>query len=114
MHRPIFSLTSTLRSHHCQELVRLARPGGLVLVSAWAQQPDQPGFGQGDTLVPWTLRSSDPSGKAAHYWRYYHLFGPGELATLGQACPGAIVVNASQDGANWFLLLRKHLSDPLP
>lgn len=43
-----------------RELLRIARPGGLVLIYVWALDQADRSFGQPDLFVPWHLPNQDP------------------------------------------------------
>lgn len=68
------------------EVKRILKPGGRVLVSAWAQEQDKfreylekpvpEGLDYGDTFLPWTMKD----GRT--FQRYYHLFSKGEFEEL--------------------------------
>ncbi|KAI7852948.1 S-adenosyl-L-methionine-dependent methyltransferase [Circinella umbellata] len=70
------------RKEAIDELLRIVRPGGKVLVFVWALEQtkfSKRNFepGQQDVFVPWMLKST---GQV--YNRYYHLFKKGELDEL--------------------------------
>jgi len=83
------------------EIVRVLRPRGLVLLSAWAveQKRFEGALGQ-DVEVPWRRRDGTP------VLRFYHLFRGGELDRLA-AFAGLAVGRAWREGDNHVVLASK-------
>lgn len=103
--------TEARRRAALAEMARVCRPGGRLLVFAWAlEQPRTSPMHrhplvrvhadcEQDVLVPWVDRAD---GTTHH--RYYHLFRQGELEALA---PGLQVLEAGYDRDNWFVIFRK-------
>lgn len=83
------------------ECARVLRPGGLLLISAWAAEQDRfRGIEERPTTdvdVPW--RRSDGAAVS----RFYHLFRRGELESIVYAA-GLAVVRAWREGDNHAVL----------
>ncbi|KAJ2369814.1 tRNA methyltransferase, has a role in tRNA modification [Coemansia sp. RSA 2607] len=101
-----------------RELIRIVRPGGTVLVFAWAlEQNGRRKFDPDlqDVLVPWVVPSSrnksemrdsdDTDDKVYH--RYYHLFRKGELADLFETAGGCDITEVGYDKDNWYVIATK-------
>jgi ubiquinone/menaquinone biosynthesis C-methylase UbiE len=83
------------------EVVRVLRPRGLVLLSAWAiEQKRFEGALSQDVEVPWRRRDGIP------VLRFYHLFRGGELDSLATFA-GLAVDRAWRDGDNHVVLASK-------
>jgi len=102
------------RCEALREMIRVTRPGGLILVFAWAlEQPQTSSLykhhlqyldpdNKQDVLVPWKNKLDGVT-----HLRYYHLFREGELKSL--ADPEAVVIEKSgYDKDNWYVIYRKH------
>lgn len=101
------------RRQAVEEMARVCRPGGRLLIFAWAlEQPQssalyrrqdleyfEPGSRQ-DVLVPWHNKAD---GRTHH--RYYHLFKEGELEGLRPDC--LELVESGYDKDNWFVIFSK-------
>eukprot|EP01125_Pyxidicula_operculata_P019315 TRINITY_DN6997_c0_g1_i1.p1 TRINITY_DN6997_c0_g1~~TRINITY_DN6997_c0_g1_i1.p1 ORF type:complete len:597 (-),score=136.12 TRINITY_DN6997_c0_g1_i1:303-2093(-) len=111
-----------------EELTRILRPGGRMLVYVWAMEQEQRKFGQQDVLVPWHLdkekyqndsevqqQPSEEGGPEVLkvektfvvYQRYYHVFRKGELTELIRKIPNLKVVSEDFDHANWVVCAEK-------
>ncbi|KAJ9077869.1 tRNA methyltransferase, has a role in tRNA modification [Entomophthora muscae] len=102
--------TPSRREQAIQELSRVLRPGGKMLVFVWALEqkgkrqfdPNAP-----DVLVPWVLPQKfapgeKPEGTESQvYQRYYHLFQEGELEQLAISAP-LDVLDHGYDRDNWW------------
>jgi tRNA (uracil-5-)-methyltransferase TRM9 len=91
------------------ELLRIVKPGGYVLVTAWAFEQSSRVFEQQDTLVPWHLRTaSSGNTDVGLYHRFYHVYKQGELDQLFlQAEPTVDIVNSQFDNDNWYVAVQK-------
>jgi len=86
------------RRQTIEEVVRVLRPHGMVLLSAWAfEQPRFAGVGDADVDVPW--RRTD--GRVVP--RFYHLFRADELKGLASSA-GLAVDRAWREGDNHVVL----------
>ena len=92
-----------------EELLRLVRPGGRILIQVWALE-QQPGsrrtFHQADNLVGW----NNPD-KTMFRQRYYHVFHQGELEALLQQsprfCQDFILTKNWYEMGNWAVVLTR-------
>jgi len=92
------------------------RPGGQILVLAWAleQPPTSPLFkhplhyleegNQQDVLVPWTNKAD-----GTVHQRYYHLFREGELQALSKGSD-LLISRAGYNKDNWYAVYHKQSS----
>ncbi|KAJ1966344.1 tRNA methyltransferase, has a role in tRNA modification [Dipsacomyces acuminosporus] len=103
-----------------KELLRIIRPGGTVLVFAWAlEQNGRRKFDPAtqDVLVPWVVPKSRAQKKDASeqddaaedkvFHRYYHLFREGELPALFESLSTCAIVDQGYDKDNWYVIARK-------
>ncbi|XP_063674406.1 alkylated DNA repair protein alkB homolog 8-like [Bolinopsis microptera] len=117
-----------------QNLADLLTPGGLGLVTVWAQEqqldmdlpePCRPcptdGTEQGvgrrhfdsqDVFVDWKLKDSESKGglessESKMYYRYYHVFREGELQELFSEVTSIQLLDITYQKANWCAVFRK-------
>eukprot|EP00123_Amoebidium_parasiticum_P012113 comp21128_c0_seq1/m.28560 comp21128_c0_seq1/g.28560 ORF comp21128_c0_seq1/g.28560 comp21128_c0_seq1/m.28560 type:complete len:234 (-) comp21128_c0_seq1:406-1107(-) len=99
-----------------QEMNRVLRPGGQMLVYVWAKEQDKfqnSDVGpDGDLFVPWRLQKqfAKETSEAATdqvFQRYYHLFAEGELEQLVQQVVGLRAVESGYDRDNWWVVAEK-------
>ncbi|KAI9033624.1 S-adenosyl-L-methionine-dependent methyltransferase [Phycomyces nitens] len=104
-----------------EELLRIVRPGGKILVFVWALEQTKFSkrnfdVGKQDVFVPWTLSTkgqraegSDETAKVTTtvYNRYYHLFKQGELDSLFQQIDGVVIETSGYDRDNHYVIARK-------
>lgn len=105
-HLPLFEE----RSKFVDELLRVLKPGGRLLITVWATEAVKPlwiPLGNNDYLVPWKTNASDnganganganSAGESNKFDRFYHLFTRHEAQQL---------VNGSQvnfERNNWYI-----------
>lgn len=106
------------------ELARIVRPGGEILIVAWAFEQDASSkrhFEDQDVMVEWKLQekytksaSENSTGDAVHarrddakrwvvYQRYCHVYRQGELEDLISYVPGLKVLDTQYSRSNWCL-----------
>ncbi|KAL0092663.1 S-adenosyl-L-methionine-dependent methyltransferase [Phycomyces blakesleeanus] len=107
-----------------EELLRIVRPGGRILVFVWALEQTKFSkrnfeVGTQDVFVPWTLstkepriENSDKKGTKAEvtttvYNRYYHLFKQGELDDLFRQIDGVVIETTGYDRDNHYVIAQK-------
>ncbi|CAM9384028.1 unnamed protein product [Chrysoparadoxa australica] len=107
-----------------EEMSRLLRPGGSMLVYAWAQQQGEDSrrrFETQDVLVPWHLADRlvapgpsvashgvrDEEKNSTCYQRYCHVYQEGELEALCEQVETLELVSSYFDCDNWCAVVRK-------
>jgi ubiquinone/menaquinone biosynthesis C-methylase UbiE len=123
--------TDQRRQVAINELYRICKPGGLVLIYVWAfEQVDrktkQQKYTEQDVFIPWHLQKQfnstssnttsstnnfelDTTNNERVYKRYYHLFKQGELETLVQQVPDIeSIVETHFEADNWIVVGRKN------
>ena len=103
--------TKSRRLTLASELLRILKPGGRLLVYAWAfeQEEDQVGarkFPQQDCFVPWHLAGNSETEQILQ--RYCHVFCEGELESLFQEAGDVTIIRSYNDHSNWAVLLVKN------
>ncbi|KAI8086020.1 S-adenosyl-L-methionine-dependent methyltransferase [Halteromyces radiatus] len=99
-----------------EELLRIVKPGGKVLVFVWALEQTkfskrnfQPG--EQDVFVPWTLAKKkdeqDDGEPPKVYNRYYHLFKKGELDNLFEQISNVSIDISGYDRDNHYVIATK-------
>jgi tRNA (uracil-5-)-methyltransferase TRM9 len=136
--------TEARRLTAMRELVRLLKPGGTLLLCAWAkEQKEQDArrkFDSSDVWVEWNLpveySSTDQQqqqqqeekatlynatkrqrGQGKHtvkHQRYCHVYLPGELEALFNSLSDARVVKSNYDTGNYFVYVQKTAPDSQP
>jgi len=93
-----------------QELLRIIKPGGKLLVFVWAlEQSGKRKFDQQDNFVSWSM----PHGKYLDgdapkvYQRFYHVFVEGELEDLIKQTNACEIEQSGYDRDNWYAICRK-------
>ena len=115
----VFHHISTLsrRLQLASELERILKPGGRILVYAWAFEQNQSEVGSRafpaqDCFVPWHLTSKTKKAVEPQLLqRFCHVFVEGELDQLFvSASNGRLsVVDSYNDHSNWAIICRKQL-----
>lgn len=130
--------TDAHRLRALEELVRIIKPGGQVLVYAWAQvlvylervlrQQEQEEnsrrkFVAQDVFVPWTLpknfqepqpgEDSSQIPPTTTFQRYCHVYQEGEIDKLFARIPGVIIEESYYDHSNWCVRARKQVGSSL-
>ncbi|KAJ2079337.1 tRNA methyltransferase, has a role in tRNA modification [Coemansia sp. RSA 988] len=106
---------ATRRQQAVEELLRIVKRGGTVLVFVWAlEQRGRRRFAEDqDVLVPWVVPGSRSGNRCNDgeldqvFHRYYHLFREGELSELFQNVGGCSILEAGYDRDNWYVIARK-------
>eukprot|EP00761_Pharyngomonas_kirbyi_P001734 gb/GECH01001738.1/.p1 GENE.gb/GECH01001738.1/~~gb/GECH01001738.1/.p1 ORF type:complete len:266 (+),score=63.88 gb/GECH01001738.1/:1-798(+) len=118
--------TADRRVHAIQEMLRIIKVGGQILIYVWAFEQSNPKkqYDQQDVFVPWHLqdrfkkRQASEHSEASHgeedssrntvvYKRYYHLFKEGELTGLIDTISGCQVVKSFFEKDNWVVIIEK-------
>ncbi|KAJ3166146.1 Alkylated DNA repair protein alkB 8 [Geranomyces variabilis] len=105
------------------ELIRVLKPGGRVLIFVWAFEQESRSkrrFSEQDVFVPWKMpkaiygpASPQPNTAVAEdggdvvYQRYYHLFKENELEQLVRQSTDAVVEACGYDRDNWYVIASK-------
>ena len=103
--------SETKRIRAIDELVRITKLGGKILIYVWAKE--QKKFQQRDTqdvMVPWKLNHvySSKYKEDTCYERYYHLFKNGELESLISKTTNKInIIERGYQKDNYYVVLKK-------
>ncbi|KAI8591970.1 S-adenosyl-L-methionine-dependent methyltransferase [Geranomyces variabilis] len=105
------------------ELIRVLKPGGRVLIFVWAFEQESRSkrrFSEQDVFVPWKMPKAiygpaspqlntavAEDGGDVVYQRYYHLFKEKELEQLVRQAPDAVVEACGYDRDNWYVIASK-------
>jgi len=87
-----------------QELIRITKPGGRILIYVWAFEQDSNSkrkFETQDVLVPFRLKNSNKS-----FDRFYHVFIYGELENDLQY-KNIIIEKVGYESSNHFIIIKK-------
>ena len=102
----IHHLSDEKRRLQCvQELVRILKPGGKLLIQVWALEQYEGSknkFTKSDNYIE--FNSSD---KTVRELRYYHVFCRGELDTLFDEISDIVILKSYWEMGNWIILAQK-------
>ncbi|EKX38899.1 hypothetical protein GUITHDRAFT_115004 [Guillardia theta CCMP2712] len=101
--------TPARRLNAIEELLRLVKVGGRVLIYAWAKEQGSESrfhFSNSDEMVPWSLPTTDGKDNV-HVQRYCHLYVEDELPRLCEGISYASVERSYWDCSNWCVELIK-------
>ncbi len=116
-----------------QELARITKVGGIILVYAWALEQENTSkrrFAEQDVMVPWNLQKTyvegDGDGEGVEggadkasavavdderasvvFQRFCHVYYEGELESIANKVRGLVVEDGWYDTSNWAVVLRK-------
>lgn len=110
-----------LRKRSIQEMKRVVKKDGLMLVYVWAYEQDSRNFIQQENLVPWFYQKSfnkdnsnkssiikdDSQDKIEICYRYYYVFKSNELEDLIISIGGLEIIESFYDKENWCCLVKK-------
>jgi tRNA (uracil-5-)-methyltransferase TRM9 len=93
-----------------KEIIRILKPGGSVIVSAWATQQTCTNTLEkskkisdlNDWLIPWEDKKQSKT-----FQRFYHLFEPTELGDLLGKFSNVHLTNTFYDKDNWYVIFTK-------
>jgi alkylated DNA repair protein alkB family protein 8 len=112
-----------LRKQAINELTRITRVDGKILIYVWALEQDEKKFENQDNFVPWHLQNTyetqqsietlgpqiikEDKKNSTVYHRYYHVFKKGELEELLKDFDNLKILESFYDHANWCCIVRK-------
>jgi tRNA (uracil-5-)-methyltransferase TRM9 len=99
------------RKEALREIFRILKPNGRFLVFVWAfeQESTKRSFQQQDTMVPWSMQTTNQH-EMTTFQRYYHVFTKGELEDLLRSSAESYNIIIDQSGYekdNWFAMGRR-------
>jgi ubiquinone/menaquinone biosynthesis C-methylase UbiE len=105
------------------ELIRVLKIDGTLLIYVWAMEQEEKKFTQQDNFVPWHLQDTyenenklqtlgpqiikEEKKNATVYHRYYHVFVKGELENLLEKIENISIIDSYYDHANWCCIVKK-------
>jgi ubiquinone/menaquinone biosynthesis C-methylase UbiE len=93
-------VTLERRKKAIQEMIRITKLGGKILIYVWANSIDNKN--NNDYFVGWSKDSN-----AQDLQRYYHFFDEGELDKLCGSCEGCVIEKSYFDKENYAIILKK-------
>jgi tRNA (uracil-5-)-methyltransferase TRM9 len=88
-----------------KELIRIAKPGGKIMIYVWAfEQPEDTKrkFKTQDEMVSYNTKDGNI------YYRYYHLYKQNELEDeICEICEKVNIIKSSYERGNWYIILEK-------
>ena len=91
------------RKKALQEMYRVLKPNGKVLLTVWAMEQDEKSkrrFTDSDSMVSWKL------GNSIHY-RYYHIYSEGMLEKEVKQLSNFTIESVNYEYGNWFGIMIK-------
>lgn len=85
-----------------EEMVRLTKPSGSILIEVWALENNNKATDGPDTMVTWT----DGDTRQVFH-RYYHFFMEDEIRQLVESVPGCEIQEIKYECYNWLVYLKK-------
>jgi len=96
--------TYNARINACNELIRLVKSGGKILIEVWEDKERNSKFKpinkRGDYMVEWRLKDKI-------YDRYYHMFKEDEIDRLCRDITDAKMIEKYREHGNWIIILQK-------
>lgn len=101
--------TEERRKKSIQELIRITKPNGNIMIYVWAKEQkkfkDKVG---NDQMVPWNLKKKYKTEENDIFYRYYHLFDKGELEKLVELSSNNVeIIENGYQKDNYYVILRK-------
>eukprot|EP01080_Neovahlkampfia_damariscottae_P011306 gene11306-4117_t len=105
------------RIQSIQELSRIIKPNGLILIYVWAfEQEKYEKKNEQDVFISWELQKkyqkeneiyeTNEDGKVI-FQRYYHLFKKNELENLILKCGNLEIIESEFENNNWIVVCKK-------
>tara|TARA_B100000963_G_C22637429_1_gene678360 strand:+ start:4215 stop:4877 length:663 start_codon:yes stop_codon:yes gene_type:complete len=100
--------TEERRIKAIQELIRITKKGGKILIYVWAKEQKKfKMYDEKDIMVPWNLQKKYSQNETNLYYRYYHLFEKRELENLIENCGLNIVIEENGYQAdNYYAIIK--------
>ena len=95
--------TPELRLQAIDEILRITKPNGLIMIQVWAFERDfNKTFDSQDAMVPWKTKTDT-------YYRYYYLFKINELDTLiSKSKYKNTIVKSYKERDNYIVIFHKN------
>ena len=97
--------TQDRRIKGIEELVRITKPKGTIMIQVWALEQDgKTGkeFKKQENFVKWTDKQTNKT-----YERYYHVFQEYELEHLIKQIKGVTIIESFYEAGNWGVIVEK-------
>ncbi len=95
------------REKAIQELIRITKPNGRILILVWAFEQEKDSrrkFTKQDNMVDWKDKKGNLLGK-----RYYYVFKENELESLLININNVTIEKSFYEKSNWGLILKKEI-----